>query len=103
MRLVNDDKVSHDELAFLMIDVADEDGHLVLGGPHHLEPAVTGPAKIAGLGVPILLQKDRYNPTAPATFRGRALVVLRATAKGAVNVRVRSAGLLSASISHWFP
>nr|WP_269328917.1 glycoside hydrolase family 2 TIM barrel-domain containing protein [Kineosporia babensis] len=86
-------KADDHDLAFLTIELRDENGILVPADDREVTVAVSGSGVLAGLCSAQPRTEERFDSGSWRTFDGRALAVVRPTATGSVSVVVTSAGL----------
>lgn len=91
LRAESDTLAGPDDLAYLWIEFADAGGVVDLAADDRVTVTVEGAATLAGLGSAHPADLEPYTGATHATYRGRALAVLRGTdAAGPVVVTVRS-------------
>ncbi|MFI6691199.1 glycoside hydrolase family 2 TIM barrel-domain containing protein [Streptomyces sp. NPDC050433] len=80
------------ELAFVEIELVDEDGTLFTASDRKVTVDVSGPGTLQALGTANPATIEPYNSTQVTTFDGRALAVVRAAGPGDIRVRVEATG-----------
>lgn len=85
-------------LIFLLIEIVDDEDRLVLDG-RTLDLEVHGPLEIAGFGSADPMATGSLHSKTTASFRGRAMAILRVNGRGGASVGVHSPGLVSARTS----
>ena len=65
------------DLIYALIEVVDQEGHVVPDAEVKLEADVTGACKLAGFGSANPVTEEDYTDAFATTFRGRALAILR--------------------------
>jgi hypothetical protein len=84
-------KADGQDLAFLRLELQDQDGVVEMGDDDEVEVVVKGPASLAGLGSAKPQTTERFDDNIHWTYRGRALCAVRAGREGGrVEVMVKS-------------
>lgn len=78
------------DLAYLLLDVTDDQGILATDVTAPITVTVEGPAVLAGLGSADPKQTEGFGDATHTTYDGRALAIIRPTGPGAVTVTVQS-------------
>ena len=86
------------DIAFLSITLVDEAGTVHPGVDRQIRVTVDGPGILQGLGNAASASEDDFLAEDCATYRGRALAVVRPTSAGEITVRVEADGLPDAAI-----
>lgn len=81
------------DLAFVNIEVTDADGHLVPVNSIPLELILSGSGELVGSGNADPKDMTSVNRPRIATYRGRAIAIIRPTDKGNIKLIVESKGL----------
>lgn len=87
-RLRNDDS----DLAFVAIELRDEEGRLVTSDDRPVTVEVSGAGVLAGMCSANPKTEERFDASTWRTFDGRALAVIRPVEAGEVRVEVTSPG-----------
>jgi hypothetical protein len=85
-------RATSDDLAFVSITLAGENGVTHMGRDRTVEVAVSGPATLLGLGSACPETEESYVSSRHSTFDGRALAVIRPTGPGNIVVTVEAEG-----------
>lgn len=86
-------EVAADGLAFVSITLEDAAGIVPCDADVEVRVEVSGAGELAGLGTGRARTTESFAATAVTTYDGRALVVVRPTGPGDIEVRVSAAGL----------
>jgi beta-galactosidase len=103
VELLPDRKMFHadgKDLVFITARIVDKKGNLVPDAGHLLQVKITGQGRIAGIdnGYPAELQS--FKALTHKAYRGLCLIMVQSTQKkGAVNLQVKSDGLLPAALT----
>ena len=89
-----------EDMAFLTVSTADEDGRPVHNARNRVHVTVTGAARLVGLDNGDSTDYDEYKGTSRRLFSGKLLLMLMARKEpGTINVKVSSAGLPDAELT----
>ena len=89
-----------DDLAYLWIELADENGTVDAASDDRVTVSVSGPGMLAGLGSAAPSTLENFVDDVRTTHRGRAIAIVRGTEEdGEVTVRVTSERHGEASLS----
>lgn len=92
-------KADGEDLVFIEINMADEDGHEVKNANNRVTVNVSGAGRLIGLDNGDSTDYDSYKGTSRKLFMGKLLAVVAAdTVAGDINVEVSSQGVKSASV-----
>ena len=86
------------DLAFLTIELRDDEGRLNPSVDRQVTVAITGPAALAGLCSADPRTTERFDADTWTTFDGRALAVIRPTGPGEILVEVTADDLGSVTV-----
>jgi beta-galactosidase len=85
---------SRNDIAYVAIELRDNEGRLVHGVAQGLKATVTGPAEILGFGSAAWSAVGSYQAAQARTFNGRAQLILRGTGRaGAVTIAIVGEGI----------
>jgi beta-galactosidase len=88
------------ELRYVGIDVRDAQGRIVPDDRRSVTLSIDGPARLIGFGSATPLAVGSYQAATAQTFHGRALAILRSSARrGMIRIEARSPGLRGAAAS----
>ncbi|MEV4989990.1 glycoside hydrolase family 2 TIM barrel-domain containing protein [Pseudarthrobacter sp. LMD1-1-1.1] len=91
LRPESDQLSDADDLCFVWIELADEDGIVDAVAEDHVRVSISGPGSLIGLASAAPFTRESYADDEHSTYRGRALAVIRGTGEpGTVTVRVSS-------------
>jgi beta-galactosidase len=87
------------DLAFVTLQVTDSQGDFISDADYAIQYKLEGPGSIAAIGSGNLLSKESYQANPRRAYQGRALLVLRSSAKaGKLRLIAHTPGLEPASI-----
>jgi beta-galactosidase len=103
IRLVADRKTinaNRNDLAYVTVEVIDENGHVVPDATIPVQFVITGQGELAGVGNANPADMASFKQPRRKTFRGRCLVILRPRGKaGSISLEASAAGLEKARIT----
>lgn len=80
-----------DDLAYVWLELADENGTVDLASEDRLTVTVTGPGTLAAVGSAAPATEESFTANTRRTHRGRALAIIRGSdLEGAISIRVSS-------------
>jgi beta-galactosidase len=92
-------RADHSDLAFVAIELRDENGVLATSKDAVIQVSVEGAGVLQALASARPNADEQFGATQCTTFDGRALAIIRPTAEGEITVTVTSAGLKAESVS----
>ncbi len=88
------------DLIYAQIDVCDKDGHTVPDAKIQLQASVEGVAVLSGFGSACPITDENYTDDNAATYKGRAMLIIRAGyEEGECNIKVSAENLDDASVT----
>lgn len=91
LRAETDELSSPDDLAYIWLELADEDGIVDVGSEDRIALSVAGPGTLTALGSAAPETTDRFVDDETTTHRGRAIAIVRGTAHdGPVTIHAAS-------------
>lgn len=93
-------KANGEDLAFVQVEVIDQDGNLCPNASIELTATVTGQGSLAAMGNADIKDTDSYVNNTHKTWKGRALVVVRSIhKKGKAQLTIKASGIKGATES----
>lgn len=93
-------KANGEDLAFVQVEVIDQDGNLCPNASIKLTATVTGQGSLAAMGNADIKDTDSYVNNTHKTWKGRALVVVRSIhKKGKAQLTIKASGIKGATES----
>lgn len=92
-------KADNQDIIFVEVEVVDKDGRVVPDAAAHVNFTINGPAQIKGAGSADLKSQELYTAPSATTWKGRALVAVKAGKKsGTSQLTATAPGLKKATL-----
>lgn len=93
-------KANNQDLAFVAVEVVDENGNLRSDAENAIEYTLTGPGRIAAIGSGDISSQESYKANPRCAYQGRSLVVVRMTHEpGTITLTARAKRLKAAAVT----